>query len=203
MRAQTMMRLRDSQVTATVDGGRQTTGGNITIDPEFVVLENSQIIANAFKGQGGNIQITAGVFLADPASQVDASSELGIDGTVDIRAPVTNVSGTFAPLPQNFGRELELLSGLCAQRRRGGEHSSFVHARRDGVPLEPGTLLPSPLVDVSLAGVGSKRAQERPSVIHVGLLSVDDSGELRIRGAHGQRSLPGGLDWQCAPWGGQ
>ena len=54
--------------------GPQTTGGNITIDPEFVILQNSQIVANAFAGQGGNIQITAEAFLADPDSRVDASS---------------------------------------------------------------------------------------------------------------------------------
>ena len=170
VRAQTMVRLRDSQVTATVGGGPQTTGGNITIDPEFVILENSQIVANAFEGQGGDIQITAReAFLADPVSRVDASSELGIDGTVDIRAPVTNVSGTFAPLPQDFGRQLELLRGLCAQRLRGGERSSFVLARRDGLPLEPGTLLPSPLVGVSSAGAGSRKGQEQPSVTQVGV----------------------------------
>jgi large exoprotein involved in heme utilization and adhesion len=100
VRAQTMVRLRNSQMTATVRGGPQTRGGNITINPEFVILENSEIIANAVEGRGGNIQITAReAFLADPASRVDATAlaKMGIDGTVDIRAPVTNVSGTFAP----------------------------------------------------------------------------------------------------------
>jgi hypothetical protein len=190
-------------MTAAVRGGPQTRGGNITIDPEFVILENSQIVASAFEGQGGNIQITAGVFLADPASQVDASSELGIDGTVDIRAPVTNVSGTFAPLRQTFGRELALLGGLCAQRLRGGERSSFILARRDGLPLEPGTLLPSPLVGGNPVVAGSRRGQEPPSVTQVGLLRVDNNGALHIRGAQGPLTVPGGLDWQCAPWGGR
>ena len=115
-----MVRLQDSQITTAVRSG-EGRGGDITIDPHFVILENSQIRANAFGGPGGNIQITAEVFLADPASRVDASSELGIDGTVDIRAPVTDVSGTVAALPQTFGRELKLLRGLCAQRLQGGD----------------------------------------------------------------------------------
>lgn len=41
VRAQALVRLRDSALTATVGGGAQTVGGNITIDPEFVLLENS------------------------------------------------------------------------------------------------------------------------------------------------------------------
>ena len=201
--AQRMVRLRDSAITAAVGGGAETVGGNIIIDPEFVILQDSQIVANAFAGQGGNIQITADVFLADPTSRVDASSALGIDGTVDIRAPVTNVSGTIAPLPQDFGRQLELLRGLCAQRLRGGERSSFVRAGRDGLPLEPGALLPSPLVGVSPVGAGSRREQGLPSVPQAGGLRVDDNGSRRIRGVHEQVSLQGALDWQCAPWGGR
>ena len=64
-----MIRLRDSQITTAVGSGRGA-GGNITIDPEFVVLENSQISANAFGGPGGNITIRAGVLLSDhPARQ--------------------------------------------------------------------------------------------------------------------------------------
>jgi hypothetical protein len=176
-------------------------GGNITIDPEFVIVQNSQIVANANRGQGGNIQITAGVFLADPTSRVDASSDLGIDGTVDIRAPVTNVSGTIAPLPQDFGRQLELLCGRCAQRLRGGERSSFVLARRDGLPLEPGTPLFSPLLGAASGGAGSGQGQGHPSVTQAGVLRVDDNGSLRIKEAHEQISLQGALDWQCAPWG--
>jgi hypothetical protein len=50
------------------------------------------------EGQGGNIQIVSNVFLADPSSVIDASSALGIDGTVDIRAPITEISGTLVPI---------------------------------------------------------------------------------------------------------
>ena len=50
--APTLVRLRDSAITAEVGGGPQTVGGNITIDPQFVLLQNSQIVANAFEGQG-------------------------------------------------------------------------------------------------------------------------------------------------------
>jgi filamentous hemagglutinin family protein len=120
------LRLRDSQMTAKVGGGPTTVGGNIIIDPEFVVLERGQITANAFAGRGGNIQITAGVFLADPASQVSASSALGIDGAVDIQAPVTNLSGVVAPLSPDFARATALLQDRCAARLREGTVSTFM-----------------------------------------------------------------------------
>jgi filamentous hemagglutinin family protein len=40
----------DSTITSSVGGGPETTGGNITIDPEFFVMKNSSIIANALRG---------------------------------------------------------------------------------------------------------------------------------------------------------
>jgi len=136
--------LTDSQITATVKSG-QGKGGNITVDPEFVVLNRSQIRADAFGGPGGNVHIGADVFLASPDSLVSASSALGVAGTVDIRAPVTSLSGRFAPLPEAFLSAAELLPVQCAARLREGKSSSFVLGGREGLPLEPGGILPSPL----------------------------------------------------------
>ena len=140
-----MVHLTDSEITASVGGGPETVGGNINIDPEYVILKNSKIIANAFEGMGGNIDITADVFLADPNSIVDASSALGIDGQVNIRAPVKEITGTFAPLPKDFLSALALLREPCMARIQGGKYSSFIVGGRDGLPLEPGGLLPSPI----------------------------------------------------------
>jgi large exoprotein involved in heme utilization and adhesion len=140
-------------------GGRDA--GNITIDPQFVTVQNGQIRANAFEGRGGNIRITAGVFLADPNSRVDASSTLGINGQVAIQAPVTSISGAAAPLPQSFARAAELLRDRCAERLRGGTVSRFVLGGRDGVPLEPGSLLLSPLERGDQKGAVEKGEQER------------------------------------------
>ncbi|MHB8763285.1 MAG: two-partner secretion domain-containing protein [Deferrisomatales bacterium] len=135
--------LVDSKITSSVGGGPQTAGGNITIDPEFVVLRNSQIVANAFAGTGGNIRIVAGVFLVDPLSRVDASSALGVSGTVDIQAPINNVSGVVGPLSTDFTSATALLRERCLARIRAGKYSSFVVGGRDGLPIEPGNLLPS------------------------------------------------------------
>jgi large exoprotein involved in heme utilization and adhesion len=140
-----MVYLKDSEITASVGGGAGTVGGNISIDPQFVILDHSKIIANAYEGQGGNIQIVSNVFLADPYSVVDASSALGIDGIVDIRAPITEISSTLVPLGQDFVSALELLREPCIARIRGGKYSSFIVRGRDGLPVEPGSLLPSPM----------------------------------------------------------
>jgi large exoprotein involved in heme utilization and adhesion len=140
-----IVHLIDSEITASVGGGPETVGGNITMDPEYVVLSGSDIIANAYEGKGGNIRITAETFMADPESVVSASSELGIDGTVDIRSPIIDLSGFIAPLPEEFLGAADLLRQLCAARMQEGKYSSFVVKGRDGLPVEPYNLLPSPI----------------------------------------------------------
>jgi hypothetical protein len=132
-------------VTTSVRGGAAD-AGNLTLEAPFVVADGSAIVANAFGGRGGNILINAGVFLADPVSLVSASSALGLQGTVNIQAPVTSLSGTLAPLPQTVVSIAALLPARCAAQLSGGTYSSLVLGGRDGLPAEPGGVLPSPLI---------------------------------------------------------
>jgi len=48
-------------------------------------------------------------------------------------------------LPEKFTSTAVLLRESCIARMRGGAYSSFIVGGRDGLPLEPGGLLPSPL----------------------------------------------------------
>jgi hypothetical protein len=105
-------------------------------------MKNSQIVANAYEGTGGNIKIVADTFLADPGSLVDASSALGIDGTVDVQAPISNVSGLLNPLNTDFVSAAALLRERCLARIRSGKYSSFLVGGRDGLPVGPGSLMP-------------------------------------------------------------
>jgi large exoprotein involved in heme utilization and adhesion len=146
LRAGSRVQLRDSTLTASVRGGPETVGGNLTLAAPFIISEGSQISANAFTGRGGNIGIGAEVLLIDPASLVSASSELGIEGTVDVQALVTTLSGGLAPLPQAFVDVATLLPVRCAARWGGGKASSLVQDGRDGLPLDPSGVLPSPLM---------------------------------------------------------
>jgi large exoprotein involved in heme utilization and adhesion len=155
--ADQIVELVDSQVTTSVQGGTGN-AGNITLGPRYVILNDSQVIARAVEGNGGNINIGAEVFIASPASVVDASSQTGISGTVDIRGLVNDLSGSLYPLPQEYLSEAALIEDRCAGRLREGQVSSFVVAGREGLPLQPGGLLPSPLYEV-----GQVRAQGGPA----------------------------------------
>jgi len=156
-----MIHLIESEITTSVEGGPQTTGGNITIDPDYVILKNSKIIANAYEGKGGNIRIVAENFIADPSSLVSASSALGIDGTVDISAPVINLSGLLSPLPKSFLSAAELLREPCEARLRGGEYSSFIISGRDGAPIyQPRGPLPSPIYFSGTKAEGDEKEEE-------------------------------------------
>jgi filamentous hemagglutinin family protein len=162
--ARTLVRLRDSQITTAVGSGAGQ-GGNITIDPDFVILERSQLVADAFGGPGGNITVVAEAFLADTASRVSASSALATPGDINIQA-LTNVSGIVAPLPQRVEQAAALLPTRCAERRRGELQSSFILAGRDSIPLEPGHVWPSPLIEGASrkpAAVQQRQRRSSPS----------------------------------------
>ncbi|MDR4505444.1 MAG: filamentous hemagglutinin N-terminal domain-containing protein [Candidatus Scalindua sp.] len=185
------MYLIDSEITSSVNGGVDTEGGNITMNLNRGVLENSKIIANAFEGKGGKIQITADVFLADPQSKIDATSEQGIDGEVDIRAPVTNISGNIVPLKDNFSSATSLLLQPCAVRMSGGERSSLVMAGRDGLPMQPGDLMPGPLYDEAMAAADAKMAgMNERSPLSYGANTFEEKGLLPLDLLDGDMGCP-------------
>jgi hypothetical protein len=121
-----------------------------------ILLRESRITASAQAGQGGRIDIVAEVFLADPDSVIDASSQLGIDGEVNIEAVVSNLSEVVEPLSPRLASETALLRDLCATRLQQGLVSSFVERGRAGIPSAPDGLLPSRLdmSDAETAGSG-------------------------------------------------
>ena len=148
-----MVRLTDSTITSSVGNEtlKTTQGGNITIDPDFVVLQRGNIRANAFAGSGGAIDITSGLFLADASSVVDASSTLGLSGTVEINSPINNLSSVVARLPESLLEVQALLRASCAARLAQGETSSFVERGRDGIPAGPDGLLASPYLPATVS----------------------------------------------------
>jgi filamentous hemagglutinin family protein len=137
------VRLVNSTISTSVLGGGGS-GGNISIDPNVVVLQNSQVIAQAVQGAGGNITITTPLFLADQTSLVSASSEFGLNGTVTIQNPTSNLSESLGPLPSSMLEQQALQAQRCAALH-GGASSSFIIAGRDTVPTEPGGWLASSL----------------------------------------------------------
>ena len=149
IRAIDRVRLVNSEISSSVQGGASTAGGNITIDPNVVVLQNSQVIAQAVQGAGGNITITTPLFLADSGSLVSASSQLGLNGTVTIQSPTSNLSESLGTLPSNPSQAHSLLTQRCAALANG-QTSSFVVAGREQLPADPGGWLTSPLAFAAL-----------------------------------------------------
>ena len=136
------IRLVNSSISTSVLGGAGS-GGNITIDPNSVILQNSQIIAQAIQGAGGNISIVTPLFLADAGSLVDASSQFGLSGTVKIQSPTSNLAGTVSSLPSSLRQAQSLQTGRCAALA-DSRSSSLIVAGRDILPAEPGGWSPSP-----------------------------------------------------------
>lgn len=151
-----LLRLHHSAITATVNE-QQGAGGNIDINSELVVLENSEIIARASEGRGGNIDIVAKALLADADTVIDASSDKGINGTVNIDS-IIDLNENVNPLPRRFAEPNLLLKEPCAEHLRGGQVSSFVLSGRAGIPAEPSSGLPSLMVDIPESASEEKEA---------------------------------------------
>lgn len=167
------LHLTNSRITTSVrsDIGE---GGNITIGAashpiNFVVLDGSEIRADAFGGPGGNIGIFADVYLTTD-TVVSASSALSTPGTIDVRAGVTDVSGTVKTLPETAAEAATLLRASCTARLAEGKSSSLVVAGRGGVPPEPQGLLWSPVVAEPPAGAAPSRSEGQQSPISLAFL---------------------------------
>jgi filamentous hemagglutinin family protein len=133
--------LRHSEMTTSVIGG-VSNGGNITIThPLAVVLDNALIKAQANAGRGGNIDIFAGDFIASPDSLVSASSELGIDGEVNISSPERNYAGRLYHLAQEIFDATAWLNQEC-DIEDISELSTFNYQHEhDGAPMAPGDFM--------------------------------------------------------------
>jgi filamentous hemagglutinin family protein len=127
-------------------------GGNIHIRAPFIIgvrNENSDITANAFTGQGGNITIDTNAIYGlqfqprlTPFSDITASSEFGLSGTVAINTLNIDPNRGLVALPLNLSDPSQRIAQDC---KPGGtaSSSSFVATGRGGIPLSPDESLES------------------------------------------------------------
>jgi filamentous hemagglutinin family protein len=142
IRATNLLRLTGSSITTSVGAGTGD-GGNITIDPVFVLLENgSRIIARAVGGNGGNIGIISEFFMQSDDSVVDASSQRGISGSVTVNAPPVDFGSSLRLPTPSFLDASSLLRASCGAR--AGASNSFFAAGRGGVADSPAEPVASP-----------------------------------------------------------
>jgi large exoprotein involved in heme utilization and adhesion len=130
---------------------RAANGGNINIDTQWLVAvpKNSDIIANAIRGNGGRVDITAsGIFglqyrdRLTPESDITASSEFGVDGVVTLNTPDVDPSQGLVSLPVELVDASNSIATGCAA---GGENE-FIITGRGGLPPSPSDTLSSDTV---------------------------------------------------------
>ncbi|BAY26771.1 filamentous hemagglutinin family outer membrane protein [Calothrix sp. NIES-2100] len=131
----------NSLISATAAGSGN--GGNVTINSPVIVAvssENSDIIANAVQGSGGNIAInTQGLFglkfrdQITPESDITASSQFGINGTVNINNFGVDPNSGLVELPANVTDPSQQIASDCS----ANTGSSFVATGRGGIPQNP------------------------------------------------------------------
>jgi large exoprotein involved in heme utilization and adhesion len=116
-------------------------GGNISLSTLFLLGSgNSDIIATAVLGHGGNINITTdGIYgLAfrnqlTPENDITASSQFGVDGTVEITIPGVAPNSGLVKLPENLTDHSQQITTGCANQ----SSSSFVASGRGGIAPNP------------------------------------------------------------------
>jgi filamentous hemagglutinin family protein len=135
-----VVRLDDSEIATSVGLGSGD-GGNILIRSEFVIFEeDGRVEATAVGGDGGNILLETEFAIApggDVTAALDASSQSGVAGAIEVSAPPTNVTGAVTPLDTQFGDAAALLRSSCAARVGRGERSSFQIRPAAGLPVAP------------------------------------------------------------------
>lgn len=142
----------DSNITATADNNGD--GGNVTINTtSLIAKKNSQVTANAFGGRGGNINIDAeGVFLFDSPSNIfSASSELGIDGEIQINTPDINFQKELEQSELEILTAEQAIASSCLAR--SNQQASFTVGGNGGLPKNSDSNYSD--ANFSLTGVGS------------------------------------------------
>jgi large exoprotein involved in heme utilization and adhesion len=138
--------LRDrAQLTATAGGSGN--GGNITIDaPLIIAADNSDIVANAVRGQGGNIAIDSeGIFGTASRSQltansdITASSQFNLAGSVTITTLNLDPTSALVALPSEVMDSTQQVAASCATT----QENTFVVTGRGGLPEEPQEIMES------------------------------------------------------------
>ncbi|WP_413176360.1 filamentous hemagglutinin N-terminal domain-containing protein [Anabaena azotica] len=190
----------NSYISATASGTGN--GGNITINAPFIVTfpqEDNNIITRAIQGRGGNIHITTqGLFgfqssdQLTPKSDISASSDFGINGTVEINTPDTDPSQGLAQLPTEV-RVPEIAQGCTVG---GGQvTNSFIVTGTGGLPPNPGEVLSSNQVLDDLGSPATEKtassSTEATPLISANAMITDTNGQISLvallpAGCHGQ-----------------
>jgi filamentous hemagglutinin family protein len=121
--------------------GERGNGGNVLINAPIIAgFENSDIIANAVRGRGGNTQITTqGIvglqFRPQRTSESDmtASSEFGVNGSVQVDNVGVDPNSGLVELSETLLDTNQGVAAGCSST----QNSSFIITGRGGTPENP------------------------------------------------------------------
>jgi filamentous hemagglutinin family protein len=156
---------RGSRIATNASG--DASGGNINIDTRLLIAaptENNDIVADAVRGRGGNISINAEAIFGiqqrsqqTPLSDITASSELGVDGTVQLNSPEVDPSRDIAELPTTPVDASTLVASGCPS----GAENRFAVTGRGGLPPAPGDKLSADALLTDWATLAAPETQNR------------------------------------------
>jgi filamentous hemagglutinin family protein len=111
--------------------------------PEFVVINRSIIRANANVADAGDITIAGRNVLISSDSLIQAHSEEGVSGAIQISSPDADIVSQVATLPADFVDPANRLLPPCVARTE--RTGSFMVQSREALPRSPDAPLPSTL----------------------------------------------------------
>jgi filamentous hemagglutinin family protein len=123
-------------------GGEEAIGVDPVV-PKFVVVNRSVIKANAVASGAGDITIDGANVIISADSLIEAHSEEGVSGEIQVSAPDADIASQVAQLPSSFvDPSNRLLPPCVARTERTG---SFMVQNREALPRSPDAPLPSDL----------------------------------------------------------
>jgi large exoprotein involved in heme utilization and adhesion len=187
----------NSQITAKASG--KATGGNISINnsENIVLLENSQIIADAIAGMGGKINITTQGLFVFPDSKISASSQFGLDGNVDIETINSDRHLEANKLPENPIDATKKITKGCSAA------TNFAMVGRGGVPENPlqtnlsnniwtdlRPLANPTITNLKISSHSLKENQTQKEIIEAQAWKVNDRGQIELFSPINTYNLP-------------
>jgi filamentous hemagglutinin family protein len=137
LRASYMIHLIDSVITTNSAGS----GGNIFIDPIFLIFDGTIISANAIDGNGGNITLIADHLFVSPDSIIEATSQFGTSGQISGDSPESDTTAGTAALKASYSDSSKLLKKSCSLQGAEDNAGSLVVAKSRGLPASPEEML--------------------------------------------------------------
>jgi filamentous hemagglutinin family protein len=131
--------IQQNSLIATNSKGNEP-GGNIDIETNFLVgNQNGDITANALNARGGQVQITAKRIVGiearnrlTPESDITASSEFGVSGTVQLNMTGIDPSLGLESLPVEIVDPSQKIASDCAPQK-----DRFIVTGQGGIPENP------------------------------------------------------------------